>query len=133
MRKMTSRALLGVAAVALAVSFGCTTEPMKSVSDARFVGSETCGTCHQEQYKTWKDSYHAKMVRPKDVAILKDSVAEWGKGCHDASYTVEKYMPGTGQTAAGLFIRTHTFNKGQARAPALTASGNPVYQNPATK
>ena len=55
------------------------------------------------------------------------------KNCHDASYTVEKYMPGTGQTAAGLFIRTHTFNKDQARPKALTATGEPVFQNPPKK
>ena len=50
--------------------------------------------------------------------------------CHDASYTVEKYMPGTGSTAAGLFIRTHTFNKDQARPRALTATGEAALRNP---
>jgi len=49
MRKMTRGVLLGAAAAALAVSFGCATEPFESVPDARFVGSETCGACHQEQ------------------------------------------------------------------------------------
>ena len=33
------------------------------------------------------------------------------QSCHDASYTAEKYMPNTGQTATGLFVRTHTFSK----------------------
>ncbi len=51
------------------------------------------------------------------------------KGCHDASYTAEKYMPGTGSTAAGLFIRTHTFNKNQSRPPQTTATGEPEYYN----
>ena len=32
------------------------------------------------------------------------------KSCHDPSFTVEKYMPNTGQTAQGLFVRSHTFN-----------------------
>jgi len=49
------------------------------------------------------------------------------KGCHDASFTVEKFMPGTGQTATGLFVRTHTFNKDQARPTVPTAKGEPVY------
>jgi nitrate/TMAO reductase-like tetraheme cytochrome c subunit len=80
MRNITRGALLGVAALALAVGFGCSTEPLRSVSDSRFVGSETCGACHQNEYKSWQASYHAKMVRPKDVAILKDVVAEWAKG-----------------------------------------------------
>jgi hypothetical protein len=31
--------------------------------------------------------------------------------CHDATYTVEKYMPNTGKTADNLFVRSHTFNK----------------------
>jgi hypothetical protein len=52
-------------------------------------------------------------------------------GCHDASYTVEKYMPATGSTAAGLFIRTHTFNKAQNRSAAQTATGQPVLQKQA--
>jgi hypothetical protein len=39
-------------------------------------------------------------------------------------------MPGTGSTAAGLFIRTHTFDKNQARPKALTATGQAVLQNP---
>lgn len=52
------------------------------------------------------------------------------KGCHGASYTVEKCMSGTGSTAAGLFIRTHTFNKNQARPKAQMATGQAVLQNP---
>jgi hypothetical protein len=31
--------------------------------------------------------------------------------CHDASFTVEKYMPNTGKTAENLFVRSHTFVK----------------------
>jgi hypothetical protein len=47
--------------------------------------------------------------------------------CHDASYTVEKYMPGTGKTADNLFLRTHTFNKNQTRPGGPTAQGEPEY------
>ena len=51
-----------------------------AAADPEFAGSEKCGTCHQEAYKTWKQSYHAKMVRPKDGGILKDVVEQWGNG-----------------------------------------------------
>ena len=48
--------------------------------------------------------------------------------CHDASYTVEKYMPGSGSTAGGLTVRTHTFNKNQTRTTSgMTAKGEPEY------
>lgn len=59
-------------------------------------GAMSCITCH---------SPHAGKGKLKKVA--KDAC----KSCHDASYTVEKYMPNTGQTAAGLFVRSHTFPK----------------------
>lgn len=73
----------------------------------------SCSTCH---------SAHATQDKPK-LIVAKDTC----KGCHDASHTVEKFMPGTGQTAAGLFVRTHTFNKNQARPPQTTVTGEPVY------
>lgn len=67
------RFLLGLLGLAL-VSAGA------SAADPEFVGSAKCGQCHAEQHKTWKQSYHAKMVRPKDEAILKDVVAQWANG-----------------------------------------------------
>lgn len=73
----------------------------------------SCTTCH---------SAHASESKPKMIVA-----AETCKSCHDASYTVEKFMPGTGQTAQGLFMRTHTFNKDQARPPQTTAKDDPVY------
>ncbi len=75
-------------------------------------GEVSCITCH---------SPHAgkKLVKqdPKASCVK----------CHDASYTVEKYMPGTGKTADNLYVRTHTFYKGQSRAGGPTASGAPEY------
>ena len=53
---------------------------IKKTADPEFVGSEACGKCHQAAYKSWKQSYHAKMVRPKNEAILKDVVEQWGNG-----------------------------------------------------
>ncbi|OPY67729.1 MAG: hypothetical protein A4E62_02207 [Syntrophorhabdus sp. PtaU1.Bin002] len=56
----------------------------------------SCITCH---------SPHAGKGKLKKVA------ADSCKSCHDASYTVEKYMPNTGKTAENLSVRTHTFGK----------------------
>ena len=44
-----------------------------------FVGSERCGGCHVQEYETWKNSLHAKMVQPTGVGILKDVVDNWSK------------------------------------------------------
>ena len=75
-------------------------------------GELSCITCH---------SPHAGKKREK-----KDAKASCAK-CHDASYTVEKYMPGTGKTADNLYLRTHTFYKGQSRPGGPTVSGTPEY------
>ncbi len=49
-------------------------------------------------------------------------------GCHDAPFTVDKYIPGTGITVQNLSVRTHTFNKAQSRPTTDTvASGEPEY------
>jgi predicted CXXCH cytochrome family protein len=49
------------------------------------------------------------------------------KGCHGDAYNVDKIMPGLAQTAVGLFMRSHTFNKSQDRPGGLTATGEPEY------
>ncbi len=72
-----------------------------------------CNGCH---------SPHAK--KDGKVIVAKDTCAT----CHDASVTVDKYMPGTGSTVQGLTVRTHTFNKNQTRLTnGVTASGEPEY------
>jgi hypothetical protein len=63
----------------------------------QFVGSEKCAACHAAEYKTWKETNHAKMV------------------------------PATGRTADNLFMRSHAFNKNQNRPGGPTASGQPTY------
>lgn len=76
-------------------------------------GTISCLTCH---------SSHAGKGKPKKVA------AESCKSCHDASYTVDKYMPNTGQTAGGLFVRTHTFGKNPRQGGKGAADmGQPNY------
>jgi hypothetical protein len=64
----TFNALAAAAALA-ALVVGCTTDPKMATPAATFVGSETCGGCHTDEYKTWKDTLHAKMIRtPRGVA-----------------------------------------------------------------
>lgn len=70
-------------AVALAAAFavlaaGCTTDP-KMAAKPTFVGSEKCGGCHVEAYKTWKNTLHAKMIRTPREALLKDAGDNWAK------------------------------------------------------
>ena len=74
----------------------------------------SCADCHSAHASSGKP-----MIKP----------AETCKECHGNQYDWQKIMPGTGQTATGLFVRTHTFNKNQARPQALTASpGEPEYK-----
>jgi hypothetical protein len=49
------------------------------------------------------------------------------EGCHGSKYSVNKIMPGTGSTAANLFVATHTFNPNQARKETPRATSAPEY------
>jgi len=46
-------------------------------SKHEFVGSQACKKCHAEEFKSWKGTFHSKIVQPKKVGILKDVVAKW--------------------------------------------------------
>jgi cytochrome c553 len=74
----------------------------------------SCVDCH---------SAHAAGGKP-----MKDPTTACS-GCHDASFTFQKYMPGTGKTAENLYVRTHTFNKNQSRptVPTDYDLGKPEY------
>jgi len=76
-------------------------------------GTMSCITCH---------SPHAGPGKIKKVA--KNACGS----CHDATFTVEKYMPNTGQTAGNLFVRSHTFNKTPRQGgPGVESMGTPNY------
>jgi cytochrome c5 len=76
-------------------------------------GKLSCITCHAP---------HAGKGKLKKVA--KDACNK----CHDASYTVEKYMPNTGKTADNLFVKTHTFVKNPRKGgPGASDMGPPNY------
>jgi cytochrome c5 len=92
---------------------------------------------HHQEYQDFLQSKHYKMdilscvdchggLHASKKGPAKVAKASCVK-CHDASYTVEKYMPGTGKTADNLFVRTHTFNKNQTRPGGPTAKGEPEY------
>jgi hypothetical protein len=59
--------MLGLAATA-----GAAKAPKKE-----FAGSEACKKCHSEEYKSWKETWHSKMVRTKKEGILKEVVEKW--------------------------------------------------------
>lgn len=48
-------------------------------AEAQFVGSEKCGTCHAQEFASWKDTYHNKLVRPTREGMLKDALEAWAK------------------------------------------------------
>lgn len=91
---------------------------------------------HHQQYQDFLQSKHHKdgIVGCIDChsshagkkSAMKDPAASCAK-CHDASYTVEKYMPGTGKTVDNLYVRSHTFIKNQSRPGGPTVKGEPVY------
>lgn len=47
--------------------------PDSRLAGAGFVGSETCGSCHQAQYQDWLGSHHQRaMQAPSDATVLGD-------------------------------------------------------------
>ena len=70
---------LAAGAAAALLLGGCMTDPGMATKQATFVGSEKCGTCHVDEYKTWKDTYHNKMVRATRDGLLKDARDNWAK------------------------------------------------------
>lgn len=53
-------------------------------SKKEFVGSEKCKRCHSEEFKSWKGTFHAKIVLPKKTGILKDEGVREGRPCNCA-------------------------------------------------
>ena len=77
MRAIRWAALLATV-VGAALFSGCSTDS-SSASGKSFVGSEKCSGCHTNEYATWKDTYHNKMVRTPREALLKDALDNWAK------------------------------------------------------
>lgn len=89
------KSALGLALLALAAGWGCTTGPMQTASKAQFVGSEKCAGCHADEYKTWKDTYHNKMVRPVRDGLLKDAKDNWAKDAKGNAGPTKANITGT--------------------------------------
>jgi hypothetical protein len=88
---------------------------------------------HHQEYQEFLQSKHASLMSCSDchsphatAAKPRTSARETCQGCHGNTYDVDRVMPGTASTAAGLFVRSHTFNKDQTRK-GLLASGQPEY------
>jgi hypothetical protein len=73
------RVAVGLAAAAIVALAGCTTGTQVASVASEFAGSEKCGTCHAAEFKTWKDTYHAKMVQSPQDGLLKDALDNWAK------------------------------------------------------
>jgi hypothetical protein len=100
---------------------------------SKAMGAYDAGKHHQEYQDFIQSSHFQKSVvscidchsaHASKTSAMKAPAESCAK-CHDASYTVEKFMPGTGKTADNLFLRTHTFNKNQTRPGGPTAKGEP--------
>ena len=90
---------------------------------------------HHQEYQGYIQSKHSK----SSIASCQDchsphAVGNKPKidpratctGCHGSQYDWQKIMPGTGQTAGQLFVRTHTFNPKQARTGGATDESMPA-------
>jgi len=103
---------------------------------AKAIGVYSAGKHHQEYQELLRSAHYKKgevgcidchSPHATKKEARKDPKKTCAK-CHDASYTYEKYMPGTAKTADNLFLRTHTFVKENAdRKGGPTATGTPEY------
>ncbi|HQR22780.1 MAG TPA: multiheme c-type cytochrome [Burkholderiaceae bacterium] len=94
---------------------------------------------HHQEYQEFLQSRHAKAgllgcsdchsahsVKGKTI-----NTAATCTGCHGDKYPISKYMPGTGQTAGSLFIKSHTFNPNPRPGGATSSDLKPpVYAYP---
>jgi hypothetical protein len=77
MKAYVSAALVASAGL-VAIIAGCVTDSGGPTADG-FVGSAACQTCHEAEYRTWKDTYHSKMIRTLREGLLKDAGEQWAK------------------------------------------------------
>lgn len=68
---------LVVAGAAAVLMLGLTAGAGAADSKKEFVGSEKCKGCHAEEYKSWKGTFHAKMLQPRKGGILKEAMEKW--------------------------------------------------------
>ncbi|HSR10478.1 MAG TPA: multiheme c-type cytochrome, partial [Thermodesulfobacteriota bacterium] len=66
-----------VAVISCAAAFAFIPEAPAADSNKDFVVSQKCQACHSEEYKSWKTTFHAKIVMPRKGGVLKEAVAKW--------------------------------------------------------
>ncbi|MBW2461736.1 MAG: hypothetical protein JRH11_08820 [Deltaproteobacteria bacterium] len=72
-----------VALVALVASTGCSQQ--QSAALLFGPGAESCGTCHEQEYRAWSTSPHATSgTSPVFEALLVEVEDAWGAGARDA-------------------------------------------------
>jgi predicted CXXCH cytochrome family protein len=112
--------LLGVVAIAYLSALGVSADleatalqPGRtgaSTQSADFLGSESCKSCHEDQYDSWKKSLHVQMTRPiEEARVLGD------------------FRPGARLTKDG---RTYEMNTRDGRRFVTIAPGRPRPERP---
>jgi hypothetical protein len=71
--------LLAIGPLAALVMGACATEAMLPTMASDFAESEKCATCHAAEFRTWRDTYHAKMVRTPHDGLLKEAADNWAR------------------------------------------------------
>ncbi len=70
--------MVSAAALAgLAVPGCATTKKAQGAAADAYVGSAACQQCHAAEHASWNDSYHSRMVTPREQGILKEAVTKW--------------------------------------------------------
>ena len=67
-----------------------------------FVGSERCGTCHKDEYNSWKETFHAKILQPTVGGMLKAAYDKWDQLATDG---ITKLGPTIGNVTKTPFSR----------------------------
>lgn len=88
--------IAGTAVIGAAAEKKAAGKGKKAAASKEFVGSEACKKCHMEEYTSWKDSWHSKIVQPKKGAILKEAVEKWASDGINPG-------PTTGNVTGGTF------------------------------
>ncbi|MEE4381201.1 MAG: tetratricopeptide repeat protein [Pseudomonadales bacterium] len=66
----------GVAALVVILIAGCGETPPEPAGPPRYLGSESCGGCHEAIVERWRGSHHARALRPVDAGALLDGAQE---------------------------------------------------------
>lgn len=77
---------------------------------AGFVGSASCGACHEEKYEGWKNSGHPYKVVSKDDVVSGTAYPEWVTAMHGETYAVDDDF--FSDQASIMAINANTFPSG---------------------